>query len=339
MRAIGCMAHAPGASADALVALELPRPEPGPGDLRVRVRAVGMNPLDTRLRGAAKAAPDKPRILGWDAAGVVDAIGPGVQGFALGDRVLYAGSVLRPGCNSEWQCVDARLVGKMPEDLSFAEAAALPVAGLTAWEMLFDRFGLVPGAGAGQCLLVLGGAGGVASMAIALARHDTRLQVVATASRPESQAWVRAMGAHAVLSHAQDLVPQCQALGLPPFDYAFSMATRPAVWQALTEWATPQGKIGFIDEPGALDLNRLRGKSLSVHAEGLFTRGLHQTPDMARQGAILTELAQRRAQNRLPSSVGAHLGPLSVATLREAHRLQESRQVCGKIVLGGWPDA
>ncbi len=336
MRALGCIAHAPGAGPEALVELELPRPEPGPHDLLVRVRAVALNPIDLKMRGGQKASPERPRILGWDAAGVVTQVGAQVTGFQPGDEVLYAGSVLRQGSNAEFQVVDARLVGRKPRGLSFAEAAALPAVGLTAYEMLFDRLGIQHGAGAGQHLMVVGGAGGVASMAIQLARQLTALQVTATASRPESADWVRRMGAQAVVSHAQPLAPQHRDQGLSPLNYAFSTRTTPAIWQALTELAVPHGKIGFIDEPGALDLNLLRSKSLSLHAEGLFTRSLHQTADMARQGGILSELADGRASGVLSSIVGAHLGPLSLQTLREAHVLQQEGHICGKIVLDGF---
>lgn len=338
MKAIGYIEQKLGIGPEALVDLEVPAPVPGPRDLLVRVQAMAMNPRDTKMRGAQKATPDRPRILGWDAAGTVVQVGEQVRQFAVGDEVLYAGSILRQGANAQWQAVDERIVGKKPPGLSFAEAAALPAAGLTAYEMLFDRFGIVPGGGAGKSLLVVGGAGGVASIAIQLARQLTELQIIGTASRPESAAWVREMGAHVVISHAQDLLAQFNALELRPLDYAFSMRTTSSVWNALIDGAVAQGKIGFIDEPAPLDLSLLRGKSLSLHAEGLFTRSMHKTHDLARQGRILTELARLREQGILKSMVTSHLGCICTASLREAHQAMNGGQVRGKIVLDGFPD-
>ncbi len=336
MKAVGYVEQRAGLGAEGLVDLDLPVPTPGPGDLLVRVEAVAVNPRDIKMRGAQRASPDKPRVLGWDAAGVVEAVGSEVSGFAKGDRVLYAGNMLRSGANAEFHLVDARIAGRMPEGLSFSVAASLPLTSLTAWGMLFDRFGIQQAGGGQQRLLVFGGAGGVATMAIQLARRLTNLTVIATASRPESEAWVRRMGAHHVVSHYGGFDQTLTDQGLSPIQWIFSMRTSPQAFAAMAAVAAPYGRIGFIDEPDGIDVNLLKAKSLSLHAEAAFTRPIFDTPDIGQQRTVLEEVAQRVAEGSLQSPVGEHFGKISAANLRRAHQAIESGTTIGKVVLEGF---
>ena len=277
---------------DALVDLDLPAPLPGAHDLRVRVAAVSVNPVDAKVRRSRQPQPGQAEVLGWDAVGVVDALGADVQGFVIGDRVYYAGAINRSGSNAEYHLVDARIAGHAPASLSDAQAAALPLTAITAWELLFDRLGVSEGGGADQSLLVIGAAGGVGSMLLQLARKLTRLTVVGTASRPQSQAWAHDMGAHHVLDHHQALAPQLAAIGLSPVQLIASLTHTDQHWASLVEVAAPQGRIALIDDPTKpLDVMALKRKSLSLHWELMFTRSLFQTDDMAAQGRLLDRVA------------------------------------------------
>ena len=236
---------------DALLDLELPLPQPGAHDLRVKVAAVSVNPVDTKVRKSRPASAEAPEVLGYDAVGVVDAIGSAVTEFAVGDRVYYAGAINRAGSNAEYQLVDARIVGRAPANLSDAEAAALPLTAITAWEMLFDRLGVAQGGGQGQHLLIIGAAGGVGSIMIQLARQLTGLTIIATASRSETQDWCRELGAHHVIDHSQPLAAQLQALGISGVAYSAVLTHSHEHWAAIAEVTAPQGKIGLIDDPAA----------------------------------------------------------------------------------------
>lgn len=323
--------------ADALLDVELPVPEPGAHDLRVRVAAVSVNPVDTKVRRSRAPQPGRPEVLGWDAVGTVDAIGAQVRGFKPGERVFYAGAIDRPGSNAQFQLVDARIVGRAPARLSDAEAAALPLTAITAWELLFERLGVAQGGGEGQALLVIGGAGGVGSMLIQLARQLTRLTVIATASRPETQDWCRELGAHHVIDHAQAFAPQLQAMGWPQVPLVASLTQTDAHWSAIVEAAAPQGRIALIDDPATpLDVMALKRKSLSLHWELMFTRSLFHTPDMAEQGALLDAVARLVDEGRLRTTVTQTLRPIDAANLREAHALIESGRARGKVTLEGW---
>lgn len=323
--------------ADALLDMELPMPEPGPRDLRVRVNAVSVNPVDTKVRKSRAAQSGRPEVLGWDAVGTVEALGSQVRRFAVGDRVFYAGAIDRPGANAEYHLVDERIVGHAPAVLSDGEAAALPLTAITAWELLFDRLGVAQGGGEGQALLVVGGAGGVGSMLIQLARQLTRLTVIATASRPETQAWCRELGAHHVVDHAQPLLPQLAATGWTQVPLVASLTQTDQHWAALVEAAQPQGRIALIDDPvQALDVMMLKRKSLSLHWELMFTRSLYQTPDMQRQGELLDAVAAMVQDGRLRTTVTQTLSPINAENLRRAHALLESGRMQGKLTLTGW---
>jgi NADPH2:quinone reductase len=313
-------------------------PEPGEHDLRVRVEAVSVNPVDTKVRSPKPQVEAQPKVLGYDAAGVVDAVGAAVEGFRPGDRVYYAGDVTRPGSNAEFQLVDARLAAAMPRSLDFAQAAALPLVAITAWELLFQRmpFDSERG-GVGKSLLVIGGAGGVGSIAIQLARR-AGFTVIATASRPETADWCRAMGAQHVVNHREALAPQLAALGFVQVDAAVNLADTDRYWDALGELLAPQGHLGLIVEPkGALKIgDPYKAKCIGIHWEMMFARPRFRTPDMAEQGRILARVAALVDAGELRSIRHAVLNPINAANLREAHRRLESGSTIGKLVLAGW---
>ncbi|MCP9815886.1 zinc-binding alcohol dehydrogenase family protein [Synechococcus sp. GreenBA-s] len=341
MRAIGYQQSRSVEDPLCLLAIELPDPTPGPRDLLVRVEAIAVNPVDTKVRRRDTPAPGEWKVLGWDAAGTVEAVGPAVQGFQVGDRVWYAGALDRPGCNAELQLVDERLVARRPASLSAAEAAALPLTAITAWELLFDRLRLAQGPEAhrGEALLVVGAAGGVGSILVQLARRLTGLTLVGTASRPESQAWLRELGCDHVIDHHQSLAPQLAALGLAAVQRVISLTHTDQHFPQLVELLAPQGALALIDDPApeALNVLALKKKSLSLHWELMFTRSLFHTPDMAQQGALLARVADLVESGTIRSTVGRELGPITADNLRRAHALMESQTSVGKVVLAGWP--
>jgi len=322
--------------ADALVDLEIPPPAAPTGrDMLVEIHAVSVNPVDTKVR--RRDDPNEgPRILGFDGAGVVRAVGPECSLFRPGDEVFYAGVINRSGTNAELHLVDERIVGRKPRNLTFAEAAALPLTAITAWEGLFDRLGVPQGGGQGQTLLVIGGAGGVGSMVIQIARAVTGLTVVATASRPETAQWCRDLGAHHVVDHHGDIAAQMKALGLRGANLIYSANTTAKNWAAMVDAVAPQGRILLIESQAPVDARDVMRKSVSIHWELMFTRSLYQTADMARQGALLQELAALVDAGRIRSTLTQPLGPIDAAGLQEAHRRLESGKSIGKLVLSGW---
>lgn len=336
MKAIGYITSLPISEERALFDFETATPTPGPRDLLVRVKAVSVNPVDTKVRMRRAGAEGAPVILGWDAAGVVEAVGAEVSLFQPGDAVFYAGDLNRPGTNAELHLVDERLVGRKPASLGFAQAAALPLTSLTAWEGLFDRLGVPREGGDGASLLVVGAAGGVGSMVVQLARQLTGLTVIGTASRPESRAWVERLGAHAVIDHSRPLAAELDAAGLGLVDYTYALTHTDRHWAEIVKAAKPQGRIAIIDDPASLDALPLKGKSLSLHWELMFTRSLFQTPDMIRQHEILEEVSRLVDAGTLLPTAGTPLGIISAANLRRAHAALESGATIGKIVLEGW---
>ncbi|MGC2499643.1 MAG: zinc-binding alcohol dehydrogenase family protein, partial [Acidobacteriaceae bacterium] len=340
MKAIAFTRPLPIEDQDSLVELDLPRPEFGPHDLLVNVRAVSVNPVDTKVRGArhqgsASDNSGKPRVLGWDAAGIVVGRGAAVTGFEVGDEVYYAGELERPGSNAEFQAVDARLVGRKPNSIGFAEAAALPLTSITAWELLFDRLGVHEGE-SGASLLVSGAAGGVGSILVQLARRLTGLTVIATASRPETVQWVSQMGAHHVIDHTQPLAGQVDALRVPPVQYIASLTATARNFAQLVEVLAPQGKLGLIDDPATLDVVPLKRKAASLHWEFMFARSMWQTPDMAEQGRLLTRVSELVDQGELRSTQTETFSPINVENLKKAHALVESGKAIGKVTLSGF---
>ncbi|GIZ53315.1 zinc-binding alcohol dehydrogenase family protein [Noviherbaspirillum aridicola] len=336
MKAVAYRKNLPIDHPDALSDVTLPDPAPGGRDLLVEVRAVSVNPVDTKVRKSTPAPEGEWKVLGWDAAGVVRAVGPEVSLFKPGDRVWYAGSIARAGSNSELQLVDERIVGRMPASLGFAEAAALPLTSLTAWEMLFDRLAIPQGeAAAGDALLVIGAAGGVGSVMVQLARRLTGLTVIGTASRPESRAWVEQFGAHHVIDHAAPLAAQLGSLGIAP-RYVVSLTHTDQHFPQIVEAIAPQGKFGLIDDPEPIDVRLLKRKSVSLHWELMFTRALFNTADMASQHAILDRVAALVDDGTIKTTVNERFGTISADNLRRAHAMLESHQARGKIVLEGF---
>ncbi|GGE11473.1 Zn-dependent oxidoreductase [Aureimonas endophytica] len=337
MKAIGY--QSPGAidRADALVDIELPRPVATGRDLLVAVEAVSVNPVDTKVRRSAAPPEGEWKVLGWDAVGRVVATGEAVTGFAPGDAVFYAGSIARPGANSEFHLVDERIVGPKPATLSKAEAAALPLTALTAWEMLFDRLDVArPVPGAAKAILVVGGAGGVGSIAIQLLRALTDLTVIATASRPETRGWVRDLGAHHVVDHARPLAEQVAALGLGAPAFVFSTTETHRHLGEIVEFIAPQGRFGLIDDPASLDVLPFKRKAVSIHWELMFTRSLFETSDMDEQGRILAKVARLVDEGRIRTTATESLTPIDAANLKRAHAVLESGKARGKIVLEGF---
>ena len=337
MKAVAYKTPGPIDRDDALHDVELERPTAEGRDLLVRIHAVSVNPVDTKVRAAMAPEGCEWRVLGFDASGVVEAIGPEVENFLPGDAVFYAGSIARPGTNSEFHLVDERIVGRKPASLSHAEAAALPLTAITAWEMLFDRIDVKhPTPQGGDLILVIGGAGGVGSITIQLLRALTDLTVIATASRPETQAWVRECGAQHVVDHRQPLVSQVEALGLGAPGYVFSTTHTGAHLADIIELIAPQGRFGLIDDPEVLDAKPFKQKAVSLHWEFMFARPVFGTPDMAEQGTLLNDVAVLVDAGRIRSTATEVAGKIDAVTLRAVHAQIESGTARGKIVLEGF---
>lgn len=337
MRAVGYRQSQPITAETSLIDLDLPEPKATGRDLLVEVKAVSVNPVDTKIRVRSQPAEGQTSVLGWDAAGIVKAVGPEVTGFKPGDAVFYAGAIDRPGSNAEFHLVDERIVGPKPKSLGFAEAAALPLTAITAWEMLFDRLDIrKPVPGAAHALLVIGGAGGVGSIAIQLARQLTDVTVIATASRPETRAWAQELGAHHVIDHTKPLPAQIAALGIGAPAFVFSTTHTDTHLEGIVELMAPQGRFGLIDDPKVLDANPLKRKSLSLHWELMFTRSLFKTADMGEQGKLLAEVSRLVDEGKIRTTLAEHFGAINANNLKRAHALIESNRAKGKIVLEGF---
>lgn len=314
--------------------IELPIPEATGHDLLVEVKAISVNPVDTKVR--AGFSGDTPRVLGWDAVGVVKAVGPQVTLFAPGDEVWYAGALGRPGSNSEFQLVDERIVALKPRTLDNASAAALPLTAITAWELLFDRLGVTRGGNEGDTLLIVGAAGGVGSILTQLASKLTRMTVIGTASRPESQQWVRNAGAHHVIDHRQPLTQELARIGIPAVTHVASLNNTDEHYLELIAALAPQGKLALIDDPESLDARPLKLKSISLHWEFMFTRSMFETQDIIAQHKLLTEIATLIDQKVITTTLGEHYGAITAENLRKAHAQLETGRAVGKIVLEGF---
>ena len=338
MKAVAYYQSLPADHAEALQDVELPAPTPGPRDLLVEVKAISVNPVDTKIRRNVTPEDGAAKVLGWDASGIVKAVGSEVSLFQPGDRVYYAGAINRAGANSELHVVDERIVGHMPKSLPFAEAAALPLTAITAWELLFERLQITQGnTDLGQSLLIVGAAGGVGSILVQLARQLTGLTVIGTASRPETQAWVRQLGAHHVIDHRQPLSEELQRIGINQVTHVASLTQTDQHFAQLVEALAPQGRLALIDDPEqALDIMQLKRKSLSLHWELMFTRSLFETADMIEQHRLLQRVAELVDAGTLHTTLGEHFGSINAANLRRAHALLESGTAKGKIVLEGF---
>lgn len=335
MKAVAFIHSLPISADDALIDIDLPEPSPRRFDVLVEVRAVSVNPVDTKVRRRSEPLGE-PRILGFDAAGIVRAVGSNVTNFGIGDEIYYAGAIDRPGSNAEYQLVDERIAARKPKTLTFAQAAALPLTTLTAWEMLFDRFAISQDRVRQDCLLIIGGAGGVGSMAIQLARRLTGLTVVATASRPETSEWCTALGAHHVINHRRPLAAQLAAYARGAPGYIFCTNHVAEHWRALCQILAPEGSIGLIESIPSLDMKDVFNKSASIHTEYMFARALHQTKHMVDQHKILQIVSRLVDQGILRTTMTTNLGQINAANLRRAHAAIEAGSVRGKIVLEGF---
>ncbi|MET0429570.1 MAG: zinc-binding alcohol dehydrogenase family protein [Microvirga sp.] len=337
MHAVGFLVPGSVDREDALVDIELPMPEPGDRDLLVEIKAVSVNPVDYQVRkGEYGPGGEGWTVLGWDAAGVVSAVGRAVTLFRPGDEVFYAGSILRPGTNAQFHLVDERIVGAKPRTLDWAAAAALPLTAITAWEALFDRLDVRrPVRGAAPAILIIGGGGGVSSMAVQIAKAQTDLTVIATSSRPETTDWVRGLGADHVVDHTRPLAQQVAALGLGAPAFVFSTTHTDRHIADIAELIAPQGRFGFTDDP-TIDIELFKPKAVSIHYELMFTRTMFDTADVADQGALLNEVSRLVDAGMLRTTMTERHTPIDAATLKRVHASIESGRTMGKIVVEGF---
>ena len=339
MKAVGYRESLPISEAMSLIDIELPDPRPSGHDLLVQVKAVSVNPVDTKIRIGVAPPAGETRVLGWDASGVVLEIGSDVTLFNPGDEVWYAGSIVRPGTNSELHLVDERIVGQKPKSIGHAQAAAMPLTSITAWELLFDRLGVLPGkAFNDHSLLIIGAAGGVGSILTQLARRLTSMTVIGTASRKETTEWVRSLGAHQVINHSKPLAEELRKAGIPSVTHVASLTQTDKHFTEIAEALSPQGKLALIDDPdpAALNISLLKHKSISLHWELMFTRSLFSTPDLLAQHKLLSEMAELVDAGLIRTTFSEHLGKINADNLKRAHALIESGTTKGKIVLEGF---
>ena len=330
MKAVGYL-HA--GSAEQLQDIEVDIPSPQNREVLVAIKAISVNPVDCKIRTRVSPEHGQSKILGWDAAGEVVAVGPDVENFKVGDQVWYAGDLTKAGSNAEFHVVDERIISLKPHNLSFAEAAAIPLTAITAWEMLFDRLQVQQHDASNESILIIGAAGGVGSIAIQLLKAKTQLQVIATASRPESQAWVKQLGADIVLDHHQSLVEQIQAQNLPAPRYVFSTTHTDHYLSQIAELIAPQGQLGLIDDPEQLDIRLLKRKSVAIHWEFMFTRSMFQTSDIQAQGHLLQQVTTLVESQKIHSTLKHIMGRINAENMRQAHAAIESEHTQGKIVL------
>ena len=337
MKAVGYRHSLPIQDASSLMDVEVPRPLPSGRDLLVRVLAISVNPVDAKMRLRSAPQNGLHRVLGWDASGIVEDVGREATLFNRGDAVFYAGAIDRQGTNAEFHLVDERLVGPKPRSLSHAESAAVPLTAITAWETLFDRLDVRrPVPGAGNAILIIGGAGGVGSMAIQLARQLTDLVVIATASRDETRAWVKGLGAHHVVDHRRPLAAQVSALGIGAPAFVLSTTQTDKHFDEIVELIAPQGRFALIDDPDLIDARKLKRKSVSLHWELMFTRSIFKTADMAKQHELLASVSALLDEGRVKTTLAENFGKINAANLKRAHALLETGTAKGKIVLEGF---
>ncbi|RDJ14471.1 zinc-binding alcohol dehydrogenase family protein [Rhizobium grahamii] len=337
MRAVAYKVPQPISAETSLIDVDLPIPEAAGRDLLVEIKAVSVNPVDVKVRAGVAPTSEELKVLGWDAAGVVKAIGPEVTLFKVGDEVFYSGVISRAGTNAEFHLVDERIVGHKPKSLGFASAAALPLTSITAYEALFDRLRVHdPVPGAARAVLIIGGAGGVGSIAIQIARALTDLTVIATASRPETSAWIKELGAHHVIDHAQPIAAQVAALGLGDPGFVFSTTNTDQHIKEIVEVIAPQGRFALIDDPKMLDIMPFKRKAASIHWELMFTRPLFGTPDMIEQHKLLEQVAELVDAGKIRTTLSETLGPINATNLKKAHAMIESGRTKGKLVLEGF---
>ena len=338
MKAVGLTHYLPIDNENSLLDVEIPKPTAKGKDLLVQVKAISVNPVDTKVRAPKDQVESEPRILGWDAAGIVVEVGEAVVEFQPGDEVYYAGDITRPGSNSEFQLVDARIVGRKPKNLDFAHAAALPLTSITAWEALFARLNIdQTGTDAGKSILIINGAGGVVSIAIQLAKKLAKLDVIATASRPETNAWCQKLGADQVVNHRNNLADEIEKIGYQNVDYILCLNDTDGHWQAMTKAIKPQGIICcIVANQQPLEMDTLKRKSAGMVWEFMFTRSMYQTEDMAEQSNLLNELSQMIEDDVIISTCNDVVKPIDAKNLRDVHQRLEQGRTIGKIVLAEW---
>lgn len=335
MKAIGFKTSLSIEKEDSFIAFETPKPTPEEHNLLVKVQAVSVNPVDFKIRqnSAKETVLETPKIIGWDAVGIVEAIGDQVSLFKVGDEVYYAGNITKPGSNAEYQLIDERIVGRKPKSLSIEQAAVMPLTGLTAWEILFDRIRIDAQKDKGKTILIIGGAGGVGSIAIQLAKKVAGLTVIATASRPESIEWCKQQGADFVVNH-KNLIEEVRNAGFQQVDFILDFVDANQYWNVFVELIKPQGHIGCISDPVEnVNLRQLKGKSISFHWESMFTRSVFETEDMIAQHHILNKLAELLDNGTIQSTLKSTLNGLTVSNFKEAHKLLESGTTIGKIAI------
>jgi zinc-binding alcohol dehydrogenase family protein len=323
------------------VEVDLPDPAPSDRDLLVRIEAVSVNPVDTKVRRRQEGVLTDPRIPGWDAAGVVEAVGGNVSLFNEGDEVYYAGDITRPGCDSQYHLVDERIVGRKPASLSFEQAAAMPLTTITAWESLFDRLevdGSTPAKGNRRTVLIIGGAGGVGSIAIQLAKKKAGLDVIATASRTESAEWCRKLGADEIINHHEPFAEEFKRIGAEEVEYILCFNSTELHIQNMADVIRPQGKICTIvetEDSRPVNISLFQAKSVGFMWELMFTRSMFKTPDMRAQHDLLNEAGRMLDEGHLKTTLTENYGPLNAENLRRAHGRVESGSMIGKLVLSG----
>jgi len=338
MKAVGLIKYLPIEDEQSLIDVSIEQPKASGRDLLVAVKAISMNPVDTKVRAPNDQIETQPRILGWDAAGEVVAVGENVEHYKVGDRVYYAGDISRPGSNSEYQLVDERIVGHAPQQLDDASAAALPLTGITAWEALFDRLGISrSGKDEGKSILIIGGAGGVGSIATQLAHKVAKLKVIATASREETIDWVKKMGADKTINHHHAIDEELKAIDVAQVDFILCLNSTAQHWAAMANAIAPQGCIcSIVETPEPVDLDLLKSKSATFVWEFMFTRSMYQTPDMIEQQRLLNTIADRIDEGELVTTMNQIIRPINAANLRKAHAWVEQGNAIGKIVLTDW---
>ncbi|MGF1739455.1 zinc-binding alcohol dehydrogenase family protein [Photobacterium satsumensis] len=334
MKAVGYQQSLPISESQSLIDITLPEPVATGTDILVEVKAISVNPVDTKVRMRVAPEQGQYKVLGWDAAGTVKSVGPDVTLFKPGDKVWYAGDLTRSGTNAEFQLVDEKIVGHMPQNLGFAQAAALPLTTITAWEMLFDR--LEVDKDSNKKLLIIGAAGGVGSIMVQLAKKLTKLTVIGTASRPETQSWLNDLGADHVINHRESLSKQLAEKELGNVDYVVSLTNSDDHLSEIVESIKPQGKFGLIDDPASFDILQLKRKSISLHWEFMYTRSLFGTEDMIEQHYLLNNVAKMVDDGDIKSTVAHQGGVICAENLKKAHELLESQKAMGKIVLEGF---
>lgn len=335
MKAIGYKENLPIEDKNSLQDIELDMPKAIGKDILVEVKAISVNPVDYKIRQGVKSENGQWKVIGWDATGIVKEVGEEVSLFKVGDEVWYAGDLNRQGSNAQFQLVDERIVGYKPKNLSFSDAAALPLTTLTAWELLFDRIEVAKD-NPDKSVLVIGAAGGVGSILVQLAKKLTKLKIIGTASREETSSWLKDLGVDAVINHRNKLSEEFTKQNLPEADYIISLNATEQHFDEIVKVIKPQGKFGLIDDPKVLNVMPLKAKAVSTHIELMFTRSLFQTPDMIEQHNILNEVAKLIDKGLITTTVGQHFGKINAENLRKAHVLSESGKAKGKIVLEGF---